>query len=109
MRDTTVYYGGHTWSIQDGYVSRDTTPGSQEDTTAGKIGRHQVYIQYANGPEADYIRAEILPRLWSREDRILRARKNRQNRKLPTVPVPRYGQGYCPRCQSYCYGDCRGY
>lgn len=103
-----VEINGTKWEEKDGWVRKQVAPGSPEDDTQGQVGWHCVYIQYARGPEADYIRAEILPALYAAERAQREAKEAAEAAEIKALLEKKDTATIrpCPKCGTYCYGDC---
>jgi len=84
----------------DGYYGVRVKPGSRLDTTQGNIGIHWVCLQYARSSKL----TKTLGELASEFDKIEREPKKPE---VVAKPVIANRPGLCPRCHTYCDGDCQ--
>lgn len=99
--------------FNDSYVLFDCATFGLEDNTMGKVGYHSVYLPTERQTLTPAMEAALL-KLRVKEDAEQKA-KNEQERKeiedsLAKTAPPRNGiAGHhypCPKCGTYCQGDC---
>lgn len=87
--------------VNHGYYGVRVSPGSENDNTMEGIGIHWEYLQYAKpSPLVAELRSLI------HEFRQLEEPKETEatvERPIKSVNEP------CPKCHTYCYGDCEAY
>jgi len=102
--------------INDGsaYYGLKVEPGSPSDNTAGKVGIHWVYLSYApqTCPADEALAAEIrviLPLFDAAEKKSTEEYEGRQDARAATEDAEEDAlrkTGLCPKCGTWCYGDC---
>lgn len=98
--------------LSPGYYGVRVTPGSPEDTSAGRVGYRWVYLRYADDPaDAELIQElrALLPEFRAIEDAEERAREERRLAALGAADERQAElekNGLCPKCGTFCYGDC---
>jgi len=87
---------------RDGYYGLIVEPGSEMDTTMGKIGIAWVYLQYASCPLSQEMRDDkITSLIYEAEEAEEEARERAVKIRVEKTP------GMCPYCHTVCYGDCQ--
>lgn len=95
--------------VSPGYYGVIVPPGSPEDNTMGKVGIHWEYLQYA--PETDLVK-EL--RGMSNDFLELEQEENKQREERELTRLKKEDErinrlvksGLCPKCGTWCYGDC---
>jgi len=97
---------GRTWiDLGDGYYGLKVAPGCPEDSSQGKVGIQHFYPQYA--PKSDLLTellTNILPEFSSA---AAEAAQKKQEDAAAAREAAQRADGKCPRCGTWCYGDCQ--
>jgi hypothetical protein len=94
---------------QDGYVAVNCQLSGLEDNTINKTGWHSDYLQYSQLPENIRIKAvEFKNKVCALKEARAKAALIKEIEEIKNAPVTvnKSHNAPCPKCGTWCYGDC---